>query len=319
MDGKPSNPGKVHELPLNDKTSWVGYLDNSIPASLWIDSGDIIRTATRPVAGGCLHPKISLEEALESRAVFKRQGFSSHTLTGPIGVRGAEPGDSLEIRIRRLVPEDWSYSYNPPGGGALGKDGIDPLLTVCRVDREKGYIQFKENIRVPLRPMLGIIAVAPEQDGRLSAGPPGKYGGNIDWPGMGEGATLYLPVLKNGALVCIGDAHAHQGCGEVCGNSMEVGLKLAEIQIILHKNRPLPGPCAEDNEHWIRFAFHPDLGEAARMALRDAVEFLMVTQGLTRSEAYHLCSNAVELRITQVVNSVMGAHVEIPKALFKMK
>lgn len=308
--------GTHHTLELSEDTAWVGFLDSSRPAAIWIESGDTLTTSTRPVAGGNLYPEISLEEALEHRAVYKRQGYSSHTLTGPVGVRGAEPGDALEVRILRLVPEEYCYTYSLPEGGFLAGDGIPAHLTVCPVDREKGVVCFSEHIAVPLRPMLGIVAVAPREEGRINAGNVGEYGGNMDWPGMGEGSVLFLPVLRPGALLCVGDAHASQGGGEVSGNSMEVGMRDVTIQVLLHKEAHLRGPCAETATHWVRFAFHEELAEAARMVLRDAIGFLCAHKGLSKEEAYHLCSNCVDLHITQLVNRKFGVHAQIPKCIF---
>lgn len=305
-----------YTLPLNEHTSWVGYIDNAIPPALTVPSGAVVRTATRPVAGGRLHPGITLEEALRHREFFTSQGFSSHTLTGPVAVEGAEPGDTLEVRILKLVPEEYCYTFHPPGGGCLGAEGFEPLLTVCKIDRNAGTIAFAPGVTLPLQPMLGIVGVAPERDGTINAGPPDSYGGNIDWPGLGEGVKIFLPVFKRGALLYVGDAHARQACGEVSGNSMEVGMETVEFQVVLRKDLGLAQPRAENDTHWITFGFHPDLAEAARIALLDAVAWISARFGLSRSQAYHLCSSAVDLSITQNVSKNKGVHASIPKAVF---
>lgn len=307
----------THTLPLSAETSWVGYFDNSRPAALWIRSGDLVRTSTKAVGGGQLRPDMSTAEALATRQFYKDQGLTSHTLTGPIGVEDAEPGDSIAVTIRRLEPDDVCYTYNLPRGGCLAEDDIAPLLTVGRINHAEHTIDLFPGVRLPLKPMLGILAVAPPMDGRVDAGPPDVFGGNIDWPELGEGSTLYLPVFKPGALVCLGDAHAAQGCGEVGGNSMEVAMRLVEIEIRLLKGERREQPFGETATHWVTFGFHPDLDEAARFALRDAMEFLCRHQKLSREAAYHICSGAVDLHITQNVSRNKGVHAAIPKALFR--
>lgn len=306
----------VHNLDMDERTSWIGYFDNRIKPVLWIDSGDIVKTQTDPIIGGQLHPGITLKEIREKRDALIESHISTYKLTGPIGVRQAAPGDCIEVRILRLVPESFCYTYNMPGGGLLGEDGIPCALKISPVNTLKNVVHFASGIDIPLKPMLGIVAVAPKEDGRINAIPPDCYGGNLDWSELGPGTSLFLPVFCPGALLCVGDAHAAQGCGEVGGNALEVGMKHVEFQVILHKGKKLAQPYGETPTHWVTFGLDKDITTAAKKALREAVRFLCEEKGLSSTEAYLLCSSTVDLCITQCVNIISGVHARIPKNIF---
>ena len=316
MNNRTGEFTKVHDLIMDERTSWIGYFDNSREPVLWIDSGDIVKTQTDPIIGGQLYPGITLQEIREKRDALMESHISTYKLTGPIGIRHAAPGDSIEVRILRLIPEDYCYTYNMPGGGLLGEDNIPCRLKTSPVDVQRNVVHFAPGVDIPLKPMLGIVAVAPEKEGRINAIPPDTYGGNLDWPELGPGSSLYLPVFRPGALLCVGDAHAAQGCGEVGGNALEVGMKHVEFQVILHKGKQLSQPYGETPTHWVTFGLDRDITTAAKKALREAVRFLCEEKGLSSTEAYLLCSSTVDLCITQCVNIISGVHALIPKNIF---
>src|SRR5262249_33656090 len=168
-----------------------------------------------------------------------------------------------------------------------------------------------------------ILGVAPP-DGyfpALSPGvttsvPPGPHAGNLDLNELSEGATLYIPVWKPGALIYTGDTHAVQGAGEICLTALETRLKELRIQVILHKQKNLAWPVAETNSHWIIIGLDKDLNVAMTMAARNAIKFLAAQAKISELDAYALCSIAVSFRVTQVVDIVRGVHALIPKAIF---
>jgi len=179
-------------------------------------------------------------------------------------------------------------------------------------------ILFAPGIEIPARPFWGVMAVAPPASmGRVPSGPPGVlFGGNLDNPDLGAGSTLYLPVQVPGALLSIGDGHAVQGQGEVSLSAVETSLK-GEVQVILHKGQHLRGPRAETATHYMTIGLHADLDEAAKMATREMLDWIVQMKGLSRDDAYLLASAAMDLRVTQVVDGTKGVHAMLPKAIFR--
>ncbi len=236
-----------------------------------------------------------------------------------LAVQFTLPGDTLEIRILRMVPYPYGVNFVLPGSAGAGTLPEEfPEGRVKSFEWRDGaeHLPFASGIRVPLRPFLGSMAVAPAASGRVSAVPPGPYGGNLDLKELSEGATLYLPVFVSGGLFSAGDAHAVQGDGEVNTSAVETAMREAQLQFVLRKDLKLQLPMAETPTHWIAMGFHQDLDEAARIALRQAIAWLVQSRGLGREDAYSLCSLAVDMRITQLVNREKGVHAMIPKAIF---
>jgi len=311
---------RFHRIAATPGTVHTGFFDNSLRPVLTIESGDVVSFETMMLMDGQMVPHISSEEIVRLRTGYYERGLSTHTLTGPVYVSGAEPGDVLEIRILKLVPYPFGINYGMPGSygsGTLPDEFHDGYVRSLEWDPEAGDVEFRPGIRLPLRPFMGIMAVAPAAGGQVNAVPPGPYGGNMDLKELVEGSTLYLPVFVPGALFSTGDAHALQGDGEVSTTALETSMQDARFQFIVRKDMKLERPMAETPTHWITMGFHPDLDEAARIALRDAIEWLVRNKGLTREEAYSLCSLAVDLRVTQLVDKDKGIHAMIPKAIFK--
>lgn len=315
-----SSSNRFHQLAATPGTVHSGFYDNSLRPVLTIDDGDVVSIETMMLMDGQLRPGITSEEIVRLRLGYYERGLSTHTLTGPIYVRGAEPGDVLEIRILSLVPHPFGVNYSMPGNtgsGTLPDEFHDGYAKGFEWPVDAAEVEFRPGVRIPLRPFMGIMAVAPAKAGQVNAVPPGPYGGNIDLKELVEGATLYLPVFVPGALFSTGDAHALQGDGEVSTTALECSMKDARFQFFVRKDLKLERPMAETATHWITMGFHSDLDEAARIALRDAIEWLVRTKGLSREEAYSLCSLAVDLHVTQLVDKDKGIHAMIPKAIFK--
>ncbi|KAJ5266665.1 hypothetical protein N7478_009473 [Penicillium angulare] len=232
---------------------------------------------------------------------------------GPIFVQDAQPGDVLKVEVLNLEVADWGWSAIIPGFGLLADEYPEPELKIWSLDREKGYAEFK-NTRIPLRPFLGCMGLAPGNDEELSTVPPTHHGGNMDCRELGVGSTVYLPVQTAGALFSCGDGHAAQGHGEVCGTAIETPIR-ATLRFELCKNQPWitspqyqTPPLAQianplpDLGTYGALSVSPDLFEAAKNATKSLIQWLVSTKNLTRSEAYILASVAADLKIAEIVN-----------------
>jgi acetamidase/formamidase len=314
---------QVHELKASPATVHRGFFDASLKPVLTIDSGDIVRLETA-TGNPRYFEKLGVPKdkiPAELYAVYEgvdNDGRGDHTLNGPIAVRGAEPGDTIEIRIRSVdVRLPIAGQGFVPNRGQLPEDFPYEKNKVIWIDVARKMVQFAPGIEIPARPFWGVMGVAPPASmGRVPSGPPGLFGGNLDNPDLGAGSTLYLPVYVPGALLSIGDGHAVQGHGEVSLSAVETSLK-GEVQVVLHKQQHLRGPRAETATHYITIGLHSDLDEAAKIATREMLDWLVQMKGLSRDDAYLLASAAMDLEVTQVVDGTKGVHAMLPKAIFK--
>ena len=314
---------KVHELKASAATVHRGFFDASLKPVLTIDSGDIVRLET--ASGNPRYfeslgvPKEKIPtELYEVYQGVEGTGRGDHTLNGPIAIRGAEPGDMLEIRIRsvdvRLPIAGQSFV---PNRGLLPDEFPYEKARVLWIDLARKTVEYAPGVEVPVKPFWGVIGVAPPPSmGRVPSGPPNVFGGNLDNRDLGAGSTLYLPVHVPGALLSIGDGHAVQGHGEVCLSAVETSLK-GEVQVVLHKGQHLRWPRAETATDYITMGLHTDLDEAARIATSEMLDFLVANKGLSREDAYMLASAAMDLIVTQVVDGTKGIHAMIPKGIFR--
>jgi acetamidase/formamidase len=241
-------------------------------------------------------------------------------LTGPIFIQGAEPGDVLEVRIQKFLLADGGVNYHFPGEmgiGGLPEDFPNGQMKAFELNLERMETIFSPGIILPLKPFFGVMGVAPRAGEKRISSVPDYFGGNIDNKELVAGTTLFLPIQASGALFSAGDAHAVQGDGEVDVTAIETAMAEAVLQFIVRKDLQLQRPMAETPTHWITMGFHPDLDEALKIALRDAIRFLSASHGLAKEDAYALSSLAVDLRVTQIVDGNKGIHAMIPKAIFK--
>jgi len=312
--------GKTHILKATPQTVHTGFFDAAIPPVLKIDSGDRVNLSTMMLMDGQLRGGMTFEELLAKRQTYTDRGMGSHTLTGPIFIHGAEPGDALEVRIEKLIPAGCGVNYHYPGRmniGGLPEDFPGGHIKTLYLDVKKMETTFAPGVVIPLRPFMGVMGVAPKPGEKKPAAVPDYFGGNIDNKELVAGATLYLPVHVPGALFSTGDAHAVQGDGEVNVTAIETAMEEAVFQFVVRKNMKLERPMAETPTHWITMGFHQDLDEAVKIALRDAIRLVSRTRGMTPEDAYALSSLAVDLRVTQIVDGNKGIHAMIPKAIFK--
>jgi acetamidase/formamidase len=313
---------ETHELKLTPTNVHWGYYDARLAPVLKIASGDTVRVETM-VAGGLERvqqagaAEAEIPDSLKQveRAV-KDRGPGAHPLTGPIYVEGAEPGDVLEVRILGFeFLHPFGVTGFRPGSGSLADDFPYARVRLIRIDSLAGVAEFRPGVMLKLAPFWGSIGVAPPAViHRLSSGPPGAHAGNLDNKELVAGSTLYLPVHVPGALISMGDGHALQGDGEVTITALETSLR-GTVQIFVHKGKQIRWPRAETPTHYITMGLHPDLNEAARMATREMIDFLVAEKGMSRDEAYIFCSLAVDLRVTQIVDDTKGVHAMLAKAI----
>jgi acetamidase/formamidase len=242
-------------------------------------------------------------------------------VAGPVFVKGAEPGDALEVEILEFRPRDWGWTAIIPGFGLLADEFAEPWLRISRVDPERGAVVFSDTVTLPYEPFPGTIGVAPPEPGPHSIVPPSKWGGNMDIKHLRAGTTLLLPVGVEGALFSVGDTHSAMGDGEVCGTAVETAMDIV-LRLSVRKDLRLPAPQyripagelarTQGSAYHVCTGVASDLMEATRMATRALIDHLVDLRGLDRQEAYALCSVAADLRIHEVVdapNWMVGAFI----------
>jgi acetamidase/formamidase len=322
---KNDDEGHVHVVESNDQTVRLGVYDTTLPPILKIDSGDTISFPnTWSHFLNQMQPGVPVDTLAKIRV--SNPGKGPHSIIGPIYVNGAEPGDVLEVRYKRILPFNWGAVFNNPGSlgtGLLPQDFPEGQVKYLNLDLPKMTAEFAKDIYVPLKPFQGTLSVAPPDGyfpplspGVTSSVPPGPHAGNTDLSEMAEGSTMFIPVWKPGALIFTGDSHAVQGDGEITITALETRMQELRIQVVLHKQKNFPWPIAETPTHWIILGLDKDLNVAMTLAARNAINFLSARTSLTKLEAYALCSIAVSFRVTQVVDIVRGVHALIPKSLF---
>ncbi len=248
----------------------------------------------------------------------KERGPGGHVLTGPVYIEGAEPGDTLEVRIQEIeVTLPFAYNGFRPGAGFLPDDFPQSRMKIIPLDRTRGVAHFSDSIEIPMHPFFGSMGVAPpEAKGKISSAPPWTHAGNLDNKELVAGTTLYIPVHARGALFQAGDGHAGQGNGEVDITAMETALT-GTFQFLVRKDMHLKWPRAETPTHYIVMGLNEDLTQATKLAVREAIDFLVTEKHLSREDAYMLASVAVDFCATQLVDGNKGVHGMIPKAIFK--
>lgn len=307
-----------HHVLAGPATCQWGYFDAASVPVLRIASGDRVTIDTVSGQAAFLPPKDRFHIPPELLAIHKEvtPGPGPHILTGPVFVEGAEPGDVLEVQIEAVTcRQDWGHNIFRPLAGTLPYDFPETHATLISLDRERMLGKLPWGLEVPLAPFFGIMAVAPPPAwGRVTSIMPRAFGGNLDNKELVAGTTLFLPVFAPGALFTCGDGHAAQGDGEVNVNAIETALQ-GVFRLIVRKDLAYRYPRAETDEHYITMGMDPDLDQCAVMALRDMIELIVEKGGLSREQAYTLCSIAADLRVTQTVNGCKGIHMIVRKSL----
>src|SRR5690242_13598997 len=308
--------GKHHVLKATPQNVQWGWLDPKEPPRLTIESGDTVSVETMMHSMDQIQKGVSMEKIVELRKA--NPGGGPHSLTGPIYVNGAEPGDVMEIRILKIVPKKVGTNFNLPGKdfptiGALAKDFPEGHVQYFDIDPKAKTVKFKPGIEIPLRPFPGTLAVGIDPDdpsprkggskdpmGPVSTLRPWKNGSNMDINEMTEGSTIFIPVFLDGALIWTGDSHCLQGNGEVNLTALECSYKEIEMQPNVHHDMKLEWPRIETPTHYIMVGFDEDLNVAMANAVRETIAFLSSEKGLSRDEAYSLTSIVGDCRVSQV-------------------
>ena len=308
-----------HELPSTPETVHWGYFEAARAPVLEIASGDTVTIHCLSGESEDL-PPAPFEVLPEHREVLERceHGPGPHHMTGPVWVAGAEPGDTLEVRILECkLRQDWGWNVIKPLLGTLPEDFTELRRLHIPIDREAMVATLPWGGEVPLRPFFGVMGVAPPPSwGRISSVQPRAHGGNMDNKELIAGTTLYLPVFNPGALFSAGDGHAVQGDGEVCLTALETCMT-GTFELIVRKDLSLAMPRAETPGHYLTMGMNEDLDDAAKQALREMIALIRERANLSAEDAYTLCSLAADLRITQLVDGNKGVHAMLPKALLE--
>ncbi len=340
-----------YRVSATPETTTLGLFTLNKPPSVKIRSGDTVSIETW---NSCLHEMVFNKTTPADVAKFyiahdiqKRRGM--HTLTGPVYIEDAEPGDVLEIRILDIKLNDFGYNFLSPTQGILS-EFTKPRIKYFKYDKKNNTTEFTKGVCLQLRPFPGVLAVAPPLDwpkewpvnietkkaqpvtGEFNSVPPGPFGGNLDQPELQAGSILFLPVFQKGALVWTGDSHAMQSNGEIDITALETSFESITLQIIVRKDLKAEGvfdktkrkggnafswPIIENSTHWMIVGLNVDLFEAMKLASKNAIDFLVRTQGLSPEESYQLLSMVGDFEIAEAVNMIKNVTVHIPKAPFK--
>jgi acetamidase/formamidase len=298
---------RVHQIEPTRETLH-GHWSRDLAPALTIDPGDTVHVSTLE-AMWCAERRPS-KWPWERVGPYRKGLDDGHALTGPVAIRGAKPGQTLEVRIGEIIPDDWAWTFSSPDArraAELGLAGKAAFGQFWEVDPARLVASDAKGRSVRLRPFMGVMGVAPVEEGIHSTTPPRVWGGNIDCKELVAGTTLYLPIGVEGALFSCGDGHGLQGDGEVCGTAIECPMTRVELTFDVI-DRPLKAPRAKTGEGWLTFGFDADLDRASTMALSNMLDLIEELQVVDRSEALAIASLAVDLRITQVVNQTQGVH-----------
>lgn len=311
----PSDP--TPRLQASPETCAWGYFDAALEPVAEIASGSEIIIET--VSGGPDHlpPRDAgfhvPQELFDIHARSDRI-LPGHILTGPVAVTGARAGDVLQVDILDVkFRQDWGWNLIRPLAGTLPEDFPNQRVEILPIDIDANTSRMPWGLDLPLAPFFGVMGVAPpRQWGRVSTIQPRLHGGNIDNKELVAGTTLYLPVQTDGALFSCGDGHAVQGDGEVCVTAIETALE-GRFRLTARDDLGFDYPHAETPTHLITMGMHEDLDRCVEMALRQMIAWIVRQTGMSREDAYMLCSLAGDLRVTQTVNGNKGIHMMMAK------
>jgi acetamidase/formamidase len=307
-----------HHLKANAETCHWGFFDAARKPVLTIDSGDRVTVDTLtgspdyiPKSGFHVPPELA-----EVHARAERLEGGPHILTGPVAVRGAKPGQVLEVRIVDVtLRQNWGFNLIRPLAGTLPDDFPEKRLIHIPLDDKRNVGRMPWGLELPLAPFFGVMGVAPPPAwGRINSIVPRAHGGNIDNKELVAGSTLFLPVFVEGALFSCGDGHGAQGDGEVCVTAVETALQ-GTFEFVVRDDLAFTYPRAETVDYYITMGMDPDLDQCAVIALRDMLSLICERTNLSKEDAYALCSVAADLHVTQTVNGSKGIHVMLKKSL----
>ncbi len=283
---------------------------SNIPYAIRVPDGSVVEAFTHEATGGQLTINSTLND------LPNIDWDKIHTITGPVYVDGAEPGDVLAVDLLELEPGDWGWNSFSPDFGFLSDESDKSLFKTYKLDKENNQVKFADGIVIPLKPFAGVMGVAPATEELLNTIPPRANGGNMDDPHLVAGVTVYFPVFVKGALFSIGDTHAVQGLGEVCGTAVECPMRI-RYRLRVLKDKTIEEPQYESAEYYATTGFGTTIDEAAKKATRYMIAHITETYGLSWEDAYMLCSLIGDLKIAEVVDLPhMLVTMHIPKHVF---
>ncbi|MBS0625653.1 MAG: acetamidase/formamidase family protein [Verrucomicrobia bacterium] len=342
--------GEDFQVPANSETVTLGLFDLNKKPVVRIHSGDTVAMETW---NSCLQimefnktTPADVAKFYKANDIQNRRGM--HSLTGPVYIEEAEPGDVLEIRILDIKLNDFGYNFLSPTQGIL-TEFTKPRIKYFKLDRDNNTTEFIDGVCLQLKPFPGIVAVAPPLDwpkgwpvdlkhhmgqpatGEFNSVPPGPFAGNLDQLELQVGSILFVPVFQKGALVWTGDSHAMQSAGEIDVTALETSYESITFQFIVRKDLRAEGvsdrnkrkggdaftwPIIEDANQWMIVGLNTDLYEAMQLAAKNAIDFLVKTQGFTPEDGYQFLSMVGDFEVTEAVNVIKNVTVHIPKAPF---
>ena len=294
---------KIHKISMKDV---VFKADKTNPPVLTIKSGETVIFECKDAFNQVIQKPDDLPIDFDMEHI--------NPATGPVFIEGAEPGDTLEVHILDVDVAKQGSCCIIPDFGFLAPEFTEPWTRIIPI--KDGYAQFSDKVKIPIDPFPGTIIIAPTEvthnHGTLI---PLEYGGNMDSRACTAGTTVFLPVFVKGALFGVGDVHAVQGDGEVCGTAVEIDADV-KIKFVVNKEKKIKRPHYETAENYMTTAWGETTDEACKIALRDMIDWIVEEKGLTREEAYALCSCVVDMRISQLVDITPGVRAVIPKSVF---
>jgi acetamidase/formamidase len=306
--------GGVYLLPATDETVQWGWFDNAEPPRARIKPGDTVVMETMMASLNQVLPGVPIDQITKLRV--DNPGRGPHSVTGPIYVEGAKPGDILKVRINRIVPRPYGTNWNLPGSLGLGLfPNVFPEAQAKHffLDMTRRKTEFLPGIELPVRPFPGVLGVARAESGRYSTVPPGPFGGNLDCRELVQGTTIYLPVFVDGALLWSGDSHAVQGNGEINLTAIETAFSELSLTVDVIKGRSLTWPRIETPTHWITLGYDRDLNKALDILDEETMKFIAEWQGLRGAEARQFMATYGDCRVAEVVNQLRGVYCMLPK------
>jgi acetamidase/formamidase len=300
----------LHEIPLERRTLH-GHFSRDLEPVVEVRPGDVIRFGTLDAGWGLEPPGADGLERTRFSPLDPELD-AGHALIGPVAVLGALAGHTLVVGIEEVrvgsfgltVAGGWSTLLNDRLGVGEGESRV----LAWELDADAAVGRDHDGREVALAPFLGVLGMPPPKPGIHPTGPPRAWGGNLDCKELVAGTTLFLPIPVDGALFSAGDGHARQGDGEVSSTAIECPLERAQLSLSLRDDLKLAAPVARIPDSWLAFGLGEDLDEAAANATESMLELMERELGLERRDALALASVVVDLRVTQVVNGVLGVH-----------
>lgn len=309
--------GKTHELPSTKETVSSGVLDPARGAAITVESGDVVYYPNTWTHWGN-EAKYGMDFA-QREPIRKKYPSGPYSNVGPVAVRGAQPGDLIEMRFLKMRPIEWGWTSFPLGVGALPSYFDKPYLRYLKFDASRETTEFVPGVTLKLAPFQGVVGVQPAGDKPVSGILAGSWGGNLDLPELVVGTSLFLPVQRPGGLVWTSDSNAAEADGVICQTGIESAMEDMRIQYILHKNVPQPEPVVETPTHWIAIGFGDTLDQALTDSVIKMLKLGNRLTGIDERDLYALYSLATSFRVTQYSNQTGTVYAAVPpKAIHAM-